>query len=51
MFLLVQFRSGNKSIVVKAAQPDFLMFFMKEDFASFSNLSTTDFDLRFEFKR
>jgi trans-2,3-dihydro-3-hydroxyanthranilate isomerase len=24
------------------------MFFMKEDFASFSNLSTTDFDMRFE---
>lgn len=33
---------------LKAAQPDFLDVFMKEDFASFSNLSVTDFDTRFE---
>lgn len=32
---------------LKAAQPEFLDVFMKEDFASFSNLSTTDFDTRF----
>lgn len=33
---------------LKAAQPDFLDVFAKEDFASFSNLSITDFDERFE---
>ena len=38
----------NNQLWLKAAQPDFLDVFMKEDFASFSNLSTTDFDLRFE---
>tara|TARA_R110000868_G_scaffold98253_1_gene270294 strand:- start:9239 stop:10105 length:867 start_codon:yes stop_codon:yes gene_type:complete len=32
---------------LKAAQPDFLDVFMKDDFASFSNLSMTDFDDRF----
>lgn len=32
---------------LKAAQPEFLDVFMKEDFAAFSNLSTTDFDKRF----
>ena len=37
----------NDQLWLKAAQPEFLDVFMKEDFASFSNLSTTDFDLRF----
>jgi trans-2,3-dihydro-3-hydroxyanthranilate isomerase len=41
--------SQSKDLVwLKAAQPDFLDVFMKEDFASFSNLSVTDFDNRFE---
>lgn len=37
----------NEQLWLKAAQPEFFDVFKKEDFASFSNLSTTDFDLRF----
>jgi trans-2,3-dihydro-3-hydroxyanthranilate isomerase len=37
----------NDQLWLKAAQPEFFDVFMKEDFASFSNLITTDFDPRF----
>lgn len=41
--------SQSKDLVwLKASQPSFLDVFMKEDFASFSNLSVTDFENRFE---
>jgi len=40
-------RQSQDLVWLKAAQPDFLDVFMKEDFASFSNLSVTDFDDRF----
>ncbi|SDW89407.1 PhzF family phenazine biosynthesis protein [Flavobacterium degerlachei] len=44
----IQVRQSKDLVWLKAAQPDFLDVFMKEDFASFSNLSVTDFDNRFE---
>ena len=37
----------NDQLWLKAAQPVFFDVFRKEDFASFSNLKTTDFDSRF----
>lgn len=40
-------KQSEDLVWLKAAQPEFLDVFMKEDFASFSNLSTTDFDDRF----
>jgi trans-2,3-dihydro-3-hydroxyanthranilate isomerase len=43
----ISVRQVNDLVWLKAAQPDFLDVFMKEDFASFSNLSVTDFDSRF----
>ena len=44
----ISVRQVNDLVWLKAAQPDFMDVFMKEDFASFSNLSVTDFDNRFE---
>jgi trans-2,3-dihydro-3-hydroxyanthranilate isomerase len=38
----------NDQLWLKAAQPEFFDVFMKEDFASFSNLITTDFDPGFD---
>ncbi|MEZ7498908.1 PhzF family phenazine biosynthesis protein [Flavobacterium sp. Arc3] len=43
----ISVRQVKDLVWLKAAQPDFLDVFMKEDFASFSNLSVTDFDNRF----
>lgn len=40
-------RQSQDLVWLKATQPDFLDVFIKEDFASFSNLSVTDFDDRF----
>lgn len=43
----IQVRQAKDLVWLKAAQPDFLDIFIKEDFATFSNLKLNDFDNRF----
>ncbi|NRS89564.1 trans-2,3-dihydro-3-hydroxyanthranilate isomerase [Flavobacterium sp. 7E] len=45
---VIPVNESNELLWLKAAQPEFLDVFMKEDFASFSTVSITDFDERFE---
>lgn len=45
---VIPVKESKELLWLKAAQPEFLDVFMKEDFASFSTISTTDFDERFE---
>src|SRR3970040_676889 len=43
----IRVRQAKDLVWLKAAQPDFLDIFIKEDFETFSNLKVSDFDNRF----